>query len=342
MQAKHTALSSAKARAKNSLSNRKFALMLQDSPAPLAQRTMLMRRSKPFVRLRHLTFIERTMMCNNSLFVNQHTKRCKLNDSTHTIITNRTKSNSSANLPLLTATNYTLATSCNNAHLFINHYKRIFIYILCVIISSPSNWIISPSSSSFLGPLNPLATTHHNYHHHHPQHLQHNQLHHYDNGIHLFAPNDIHTTLAPSLPTTTTTNFITTTAAALIKQQQQQQQQASNSALFNNSSPPSLQSNGQQQLMSCANGLLTFELSTGFIYKPTSAETLAMMPSTLQLTDCLDFCLHNSSCLAINFEMGLCVLLSSSAKQNPANLYSSQFPVFTIYAEKKCLLSGKC
>lgn len=93
--------------------------------------------------------------------------------------------------------------------------------------------------------------------------------------------------------------------------------------------------------LSCDNGLLTFELSTGFIYKPSSAETLAMMPSTLQLTDCLDYCLHNSSCLAINFEMGLCVLLSSSAKQNPVNLYSSQFPVFTIYAEKKCLLSGK-
>lgn len=97
----------------------------------------------------------------------------------------------------------------------------------------------------------------------------------------------------------------------------------------------------QWTLSNCQNGLLTFELATGFIYKPSSAETLAMMPSTLQLTDCLSYCLHNSSCLAINFEMGLCVLLSSSAKQNPHNLYTSQFPVFTIYAEKKCLLSGK-
>lgn len=98
----------------------------------------------------------------------------------------------------------------------------------------------------------------------------------------------------------------------------------------------------EQEGISCPNGLLTFELSTGFIYKPTSgAETLSMMPSTLQLTDCLDYCLTNSSCLAINFEMGLCVLLASSAKQNQHNLYSSQFPVFTIYAEKKCLLSGE-
>lgn len=99
--------------------------------------------------------------------------------------------------------------------------------------------------------------------------------------------------------------------------------------------------NRQAVPSTCTDGLLTFELSTGCIYKPSSAETLAMMPSTLQLTDCLDYCLHNDSCLAINFEVGLCVLLSSSAKQNPSNLYTSQFPVFTIYAEKKCLLAGK-
>lgn len=98
---------------------------------------------------------------------------------------------------------------------------------------------------------------------------------------------------------------------------------------------------GTQESLSCPNGLLTFELSTGFIFKPTSAhETLSMMPSTLQLTDCLDYCLNNQSCLAINFEMGLCVLLATSAKQNAHNLYSSQFPVFTIYAEKKCLLAS--
>lgn len=115
---------------------------------------------------------------------------------------------------------------------------------------------------------------------------------------------------------------------ASVQQQQQQSLSSSNQS-------------DTSENFNCNDGLLTFELSTGFIYKPSSAETLAMMPSTLQLTDCLDYCLRNSSCLAINFEMGLCVLLSSSAKQNPVNLYSSQFPVFTIYAEKKCLLSGK-
>lgn len=113
-------------------------------------------------------------------------------------------------------------------------------------------------------------------------------------------------------------------------------------------SEPKKNQHSHQQLMeyhlsssNCSSGLLTFELATGYIYKPSSVETLAMMPSTLQLTDCLSYCLQNGSCLAINFEMGLCVLLSSSAKKNPANLYSSQFPVFTIYAEKKCLLPGK-
>lgn len=91
----------------------------------------------------------------------------------------------------------------------------------------------------------------------------------------------------------------------------------------------------------CPTGLLTFELATGFIYKPSGAdETLSMMP-TLQLTDCLEYCLQNASCLAINFEMGLCVLLANSAKQNQQNLFASQFPVFTIYAEKKCLLTGE-
>lgn len=109
---------------------------------------------------------------------------------------------------------------------------------------------------------------------------------------------------------------------------------------FHKESPQNESALGDQ--VGCQNGLLTFELSTGFIYKPSTVETLAMLPSTLQLTDCLNYCLNNASCLAINFEVGLCVLLSSSAKQKPQNLFSSQFPVFTIYAEKKCLLAGKC
>lgn len=134
-------------------------------------------------------------------------------------------------------------------------------------------------------------------------------------------------------------------AAHRTNQQQQQQQSVAQQA-------PSSMGTQQTTLSAsttsmglnsaeCSNGLLSFELSTGFIYKPAASETLATLPSTLQLTDCLGFCLANSSCLAINFEMGLCVLLSSSVKHNASQLYSSQFPVFTIYAEKLCLFSSK-
>lgn len=118
--------------------------------------------------------------------------------------------------------------------------------------------------------------------------------------------------------------------------------QLSPSAPANVTLGPTTQVAAAQPKLDCPNGLLTFELLTGYIYKPSSgAEVLSSMPSTLQLTDCLDYCLHNSSCLAINFEMGLCVLLAQSARQRPHNLFTSQFPVFTIYAEKKCLLSGE-
>lgn len=62
-----------------------------------------------------------------------------------------------------------------------------------------------------------------------------------------------------------------------------------------------------------------------------------MQPGTIQLNDCLNLCRANSSCLAINFETGLCVLLQDSADKSPQALQKSQFPVFTIYAHKICL-----
>lgn len=71
------------------------------------------------------------------------------------------------------------------------------------------------------------------------------------------------------------------------------------------------------------------------------ADSMIMQPGTLQLTDCLNLCRQNASCLAINFETGLCVLLQESADKNPQALQKSQFPVFTIYAHKICL-QGKC
>ncbi|GIY31235.1 uncharacterized protein CDAR_81041 [Caerostris darwini] len=68
---------------------------------------------------------------------------------------------------------------------------------------------------------------------------------------------------------------------------------------------------------------------------------MELVPGTLQLTECLSLCSANATCQAINFETGLCVLFSSSANQRPASLTPSQFPVFTIYAHKVCLLGRK-
>ncbi|GIY41244.1 apple domain-containing protein [Caerostris darwini] len=80
----------------------------------------------------------------------------------------------------------------------------------------------------------------------------------------------------------------------------------------------------------------SFELVTGFVFTAPD-DTLELVPGTLHLTECLSYCRHNASCRAVNFETGLCVLFSSSATDRPEALTSSQFPVFTIYAQKICL-----
>ena len=90
----------------------------------------------------------------------------------------------------------------------------------------------------------------------------------------------------------------------------------------------------------CSSGTLTFELITGHVYT-SPADTVTMIPGVLHLSECLEHCHNNQSCKSLNFETGLCVLLSSSALQRPFALTPSQFPVFTIYAHKVCL-TGKC
>ncbi|KAI1292484.1 hypothetical protein HDE_06924 [Halotydeus destructor] len=67
------------------------------------------------------------------------------------------------------------------------------------------------------------------------------------------------------------------------------------------------------------------------------ADTLATIPDSLQLTDCLEKCRLDQQCQSVNFETGLCVLFNSSASGSGAGLKPSQFPVFTIYAQKVCL-----
>jgi hypothetical protein len=83
----------------------------------------------------------------------------------------------------------------------------------------------------------------------------------------------------------------------------------------------------------CPNGFVTFELITGHVLTAPS-ETVTMLPGILHLIDCMERCLSNSTCKSVNFETGLCVLLSSSSYERPEALTPSQFPVFTIYAQK--------
>ena len=79
--------------------------------------------------------------------------------------------------------------------------------------------------------------------------------------------------------------------------------------------------------------------TAGYVYT-APADMLDSQPGTLMLTDCIDTCRSNSSCKSINYETGLCVLFSSSADENAAQLTPSQFPVFTIYVQKNCLPSA--
>lgn len=88
----------------------------------------------------------------------------------------------------------------------------------------------------------------------------------------------------------------------------------------------------------CRNGSLQFELITGYAYT-TSTDLMRLIPGSLELTQCLAYCQINDTCKAINYETGLCVLLSTSALQRPEALKPSQFPVFTIYAQKICMPS---
>ncbi|CAG2161877.1 unnamed protein product, partial [Oppiella nova] len=76
----------------------------------------------------------------------------------------------------------------------------------------------------------------------------------------------------------------------------------------------------------CPNGgVVTFELITGQVFTAPS-DTVTMLPGILHLTECLQWCLSNDTCKSVNFETGLCVLLSSSANERPEALTSSQFP----------------
>ncbi|CAB3376587.1 Hypothetical predicted protein [Cloeon dipterum] len=95
---------------------------------------------------------------------------------------------------------------------------------------------------------------------------------------------------------------------------------------------------GQQE---CDPDMVGFEMVTGYVYS-SPKDLLDSIPGTLMLTDCLEACQTNEQCRAVNYETGLCVLFSSTADQQPEALSSSQFPVFTIYAQKSCFMVKPC
>jgi len=94
-------------------------------------------------------------------------------------------------------------------------------------------------------------------------------------------------------------------------------------------------------LAECDPELLGFELVTGYVFTAPD-DLLDSIPGTLMLTDCLEACNVNASCHSVNYETGLCVLFASNADNYPGALTKSQFPVFTIYAQKICLGIKPC
>lgn len=94
-------------------------------------------------------------------------------------------------------------------------------------------------------------------------------------------------------------------------------------------------------LAECDPELLGFELVTGYVFTAPD-DLLDSIPGTLMLTDCLEACHVNASCHSVNYETGLCVLFASNADNYPGALTKSQFPVFTIYAQKICLGIKPC
>ncbi|XP_034486427.1 uncharacterized protein LOC117790921 [Drosophila innubila] len=91
----------------------------------------------------------------------------------------------------------------------------------------------------------------------------------------------------------------------------------------------------------CEPDMIGFELITGYVLSAPSKQ-LETLPGTLMLTDCLEACQANESCSAVNYETGLCVMFRSTADQLPGSLSRSQYPVFTIYAQKSCFGVRPC
>ncbi|XP_075147335.1 uncharacterized protein LOC142221448 [Haematobia irritans] len=110
---------------------------------------------------------------------------------------------------------------------------------------------------------------------------------------------------------------------------------------FSPGAAPAPAAGGNGGFEECDSDMLGFEIVTGYVFS-APGKLLDSLPGTLMLTDCLEACQGNETCHAVNYETGLCVLFSANADQLPGALTKSQFPVFTIYAQKSCLGVRPC
>lgn len=62
-------------------------------------------------------------------------------------------------------------------------------------------------------------------------------------------------------------------------------------------------------------GDIEFELITGFVYS-SADDIIESNIGALQMSECLEQCRKNPSCLALNFETGLCVLFKTAAGED--------------------------
>lgn len=77
---------------------------------------------------------------------------------------------------------------------------------------------------------------------------------------------------------------------------------------------------GSDPLTECADVDVNFELITGYVFTAPDS-ILDTRPGVLKLETCIQACKKNSSCRAVNYETGLCVLFTSSAEIEPGNLH---------------------
>ncbi|XP_046397609.1 uncharacterized protein LOC124164362 [Ischnura elegans] len=101
----------------------------------------------------------------------------------------------------------------------------------------------------------------------------------------------------------------------------------------------------------CDPDMMGFELVTGSMFRGggegeglgpggrglARGRQMAVLVEMLVLGECIEACAANSSCRSLNYETGLCVLFDTDADEHPDSLMQSDYPVFTVYAQKMCL-----